>query len=448
MPRLGTTGVLASLVLAPALAAQSFSYPDFTSTSGLNLVGLATQAGNILRLQDNVAPASGGDNRGGAWYATPVCVTQGFDTTFTFRMHTPSTTGGADGLAFVIQNDLVAGFPMVNGTPAVSGNTALGRHAAAIGYGNFLTSLPGETVDNSLVVELDTFANTSATTWGDPDGNHISIHTGGSGDNGTHESFSIGRAANAALGVDLNNGVAHTLRVLYTPGTPGTLEVFLDGVLKVTAPYSFATGGTWIDSSTPVGGLNLINGTSAYVGFTSGAGSAREFRDIQNWTWTSSCPPAITAFCAGDGALVDHTTPCPCGNNGAAGNGCANSVVATGANLSTTGAPVTDDVVLLGSGMPATVSCIYLQGTATDDVVFGDGVRCTGGTLLRLRTKTNVGGASSFPDSVETVTLSQRGGVTIGSGDTRYYQTYYRNSAALFCPPETFNVTNGQIVVW
>mgnify|MGYP000854040137 CR=1 FL=1 len=126
--------------------------------------------------------------------------------------------------------------------------------------------------------------------------------------------------------------MAHTLRVLYTPGTPGTLEVFLDGVLKVTAPYSFATGGTWIDSSTPVGGLNLINGTSAYVGFTSGAGSAREFRDIQNWTWTSSCPPAITAFCAGDGALVDHTTPCPCGNNGAAGNGCANSVVATGAN--------------------------------------------------------------------------------------------------------------------
>ena len=58
--------------------------------------------------------------------------------------------------------------------------------------------------------------------------------------------------------------------------------------------------------------------------------------------------------------LVDHTTPCPCGNNGAAGNGCANSVNAAGANLDTTGAPSTDDVVLVGSGMPLTVSCIYL----------------------------------------------------------------------------------------
>ena len=443
---------LAGVLLAPALAAQSFAYPDFSSTAGLNLVGLATQAGTILRVQDNVAPASGGDNRGGAWYGQAVCVANGFDTTFTYRMHTPSTTGGADGLAFVIQNDQGGNLAMVNqpgtSTPIGAGNTALGRHAAAMGYGNFLTSLPGETVDNSVVIELDTFANTSATTWGDPDGNHISIHTGGSGDNGTHESFSIGRANSAAVGVDMNNGASHTVRVVYTPGSPGTLEVYFDGVLKVTAPYSFATGGTWIDSGTAVGGLNLIGGASAYVGFTSGAGTAREFRDVLSWTWTSACSSPIAPFCFGDGTLVDHTTPCPCANNGSAGNGCANSVSAAGANLATSGAPATDDVVLLGSGMPLTVSCIYLQGTATDDIVFGDGVRCTGGTLLRLRTKTNVGGASSFPDSVETVTLSQRGGVVVGSGDVRHYQTYYRNSSALFCPPETFNVTNGITVTW
>ena len=98
--------------------------------------------------------------------------------------------------------------------------------------------------------------------------------------------------------------------------------------------------------------------------------------------------------------------------------------------------------------MPLAVSCIYLQGDALNDGVFGDGVRCAGGALIRLRTKTNVGGASSFPDSVETITLSQRGGVTIGSGVRRHYQTYYRNSAAAFCPPETFNVTNGWTIDW
>ena len=164
----------------------------------------------------------------------------------------------------------------------------------------------------------------------------------------------------------------------------------------------------------------------------------------------ASCAPITngTSFCFGDGTLADHTTPCPCGNNGAAGNGCANSVNAGGANLDASGSTIANDVSLLGSGMPATVSCIYLQGTTQDDIAFGDGVRCTGGTLIRLRTRGNVGGASAFPDSTDTITLSARGGVVPGSGATRYYQTYYRNSAALFCPPETFNVTNGRVIVW
>jgi len=153
-------------------------------------------------------------------------------------------------------------------------------------------------------------------------------------------------------------------------------------------------------------------------------------------------------FCAGDGADPSVTTLCPCGNQGAAGHGCGNSVQSGGALLTSTGYAALDDVTLFGSDMPATVACIYLQGDAQTDTVFGDGVRCAGGTLVRLRTRVNVGGASQFPDSTDTVTLSQRGGVTVGSGVTRYYQTYYRNAAAAFCPPETFNVTNGRIVVW
>ena len=163
--------------------------------------------------------------------------------------------------------------------------------------------------------------------------------------------------------------------------------------------------------------------------------------------WVIEFPKAGVPFCAGDAFMTDHTTPCPCANTGAQGNGCANSANPNGANLDTTGIQTNDDVVLHGTGMPATVACIYLQGDALGDVVFGDGVRCTDGTLLRLRTKVNVGGASSFPDSVETVTLSQRGGVTLGSG-RRYYQAYYRNAAGAFCPPETFNVTNGVHIDW
>ena len=156
----------------------------------------------------------------------------------------------------------------------------------------------------------------------------------------------------------------------------------------------------------------------------------------------------VVPFCAGDGLDPAVTVPCPCANFGTLGNGCANSVNASGANLASTGLPSNDDVVLAGSLMPATVACIYLQGDAETQAVFGDGVRCAGGTLLRLRTRANVGGASAFPDSTDTITLSQRGGVTPGSGTVRRYQTYYRNSAGLFCPPETFNVTNGVRVTW
>lgn len=156
----------------------------------------------------------------------------------------------------------------------------------------------------------------------------------------------------------------------------------------------------------------------------------------------------IASFCAGDGTLADHATDCPCANHGMLGNGCANSANPSGANLASTGATTLDTVVLWGSGMPAVSSCIYLQGDGLSDLVFGDGVRCTGGSLLRLRTRTNVGGASSFPDSSDTISLSLRGGVAVGSGARRYYQTYYRNASPAFCPPATFNVTNGIRIDW
>ncbi len=194
-----------------------------------------------------------------------------------------------------------------------------------------------------------------------------------------------------------------------------------------------------------------ISADGRYVAFESGSstlvtGDNNNYWDV--FLRDRGPLPALPGFCFGDGTEAGFTTLCPCGNFGTAGHGCANSVDATGALLGSTGAPAADDVVLAGSHMPATVACIYLQGDALADTVFGDGVRCAGGALLRLRTKVNVAGASSFPDSVETVTLSQRGGVTIGSGVRRWYQAYYRNAAAAFCPPETFNVTNGVVVDW
>ena len=99
--------------------------------------------------------------------------------------------------------------------------------------------------------------------------------------------------------------------------------------------------------------------------------------------------------------------------------------------------------------MPGTSSALYLKSDAiaADGVVFGDGVLCLAGGLIRLRTKINVGGASRFPEPGDP-TVSARGGTPPGSGLTGRYQVYYRNAASGFCPPATFNVSNGLSITW
>ncbi len=165
------------------------------------------------------------------------------------------------------------------------------------------------------------------------------------------------------------------------------------------------------------------------------------------------CPPPAgpgVAYCAGDGLSSPPTTACPCGNTGAAGNGCGSSFNPAGANVTAAGVVANDDVVLTGSGMQTTGICVFLQGDAIDPngFVFGDGITCSGGTLVRLRGVALSGGAASFPVPPETITLSQRGGVTVGSGAIRSYTVFYRNAAAAFCPPATFNAGNSYQITW
>ncbi|MDP6539957.1 MAG: L-type lectin-domain containing protein [Planctomycetota bacterium] len=423
--------LLAAVLCAPA-GAQSFTYDDFSDWTGISPVGLTTQSGSVLRLQGDLPVPNGSDNRGAAWYEDPVDVVGGFDTTFTYSMHTPSTSGGSDGMAFVIQNDQVAGVPIINGAPDGTGNQALGRHASAAGFGLFTSSLPGESVDNSVAIHLDTYANGS---WGDGDNNHVSIHTGGSGDNSQHEDHSLGRVT---PGVNLNDGLAHSVRVLYVPGT---LEVHIDGTLVLSVAYDFAAGGTHLDNGTPIGGLDLIGGTSAYVGFTSGAGAAREIRDVHSWQFASAGGPG-TAYCFGDGT----GTTCPCGNPAASAEGCANSSGA-GAALAGSGSAgvAADDLALIASNALPGQPGLFFQGNNAINggagVVFGDGLRCSGGTVIRLQmvVPDASGGAQT------TVAIAAAGGVS--AGDTRTYQYWYRDPSGSPCGAG-FNLTNGYSVDW
>lgn len=75
----------------------------------------------------------------------------------------------------------------------------------------------------------------------------------------------------------------------------------------------------------------------------------------------------------------------------------------------------------------------------------GDGVRCTGGSLVRIGQKLAVAGVASYPEAGD-LPISQKG--LVGPlGGPRTYQVAYRNVAS-YCTAATINFTNGAVVFW
>jgi Tol biopolymer transport system component len=162
--------------------------------------------------------------------------------------------------------------------------------------------------------------------------------------------------------------------------------------------------------------------------------------DVFAATW----PRPYESVCLGDGS----GSACPCSNESAVGarSGCRHSLGDAGHLFAHGTASVSSDTLSLdGSSMPDS-SALYFQGTISLGLgtSFGDGLRCAGGTIARLGTKTNTGGASRYPGAGDT-SVSVRGACTAGA--SRVYQVWYRN-AAPFCTPATFNLTNGLRLSW
>jgi len=158
-------------------------------------------------------------------------------------------------------------------------------------------------------------------------------------------------------------------------------------------------------------------------------------------------PATVTAYCLGDGT----GTACPCANNSAVGDkeGCLNSL-GTGGRLEVSGiARVTNDTFKLSGSRMGASPALYFQAVTQLNGglgnVFGDGLRCAGGTTIRLAVKVNSGaGESSYP-GISDLSVSVKGGVI--SGSSVNYQTWYRDSAS-FCSVSTFNLTNAYNIVW
>lgn len=248
--RLGIAIAVAGLA-SPALA--QFNYPDFSSVAGLTFNGVAAQTGNTISLTPPTGPVAGS-----MWHNVPQNVGPGFVSNFTFRIRDIQGLG-ADGIAFVIQNENLS---------------ALGGTGGAIGYAtnpNFPAQIG---IGNSVAIEFDTFNNGGS--WPDfGSDNHVSIQTNGLSANLPQQAFSL---ASAIPAVNMSDGNIHSVRIVYTPGL---MQVFLDNLVTpiINAPITLTNH-------------MVLSSGNAYVGFTSATGQEwhSERHEILSWDFTPAIP--------------------------------------------------------------------------------------------------------------------------------------------------------------
>lgn len=243
-----------SLAMSLALShAGTVSFADFSDLSAFQLNGATAAIGNpttddlnrkVLRLTDNLSQS------GSAFLGSAINLANqaSFSTFFTFRISNPMGISdgdgqGADGFVFVVQT--VA-------------NTA-GGFGGGIGYLG---------IANSLGVEFDTWDNGAGLN--DPNGNHIGINLGG-GFNGP----------TAAVGTRMNNGADWFAWVDYD-GANGLLEVRLSQTSARPGAATLSRNANLVD---------VLGQTTAFIGFTSGTGSAGGYHDIVNWEFRDDFRP-------------------------------------------------------------------------------------------------------------------------------------------------------------
>jgi len=252
--KVGATSVAAGLALmglATSAHATTVTYPDFSSTTGLTLVGSAgttvTGDGAVLRL----TPATTGQS-GAAYSTTPITLgpSDTFSTTFQFRF---TNTGGidpADGITFVL----------------AANPTGLGVGGGGLGYLG---------VPNSVAIEFDTFNNGGA----DPNSNHVGVDLGGAlTDINATAPYGVG---NCVTGTNISpgcmsNGDLWSVTASYN-GTSLTVVV-QDGAM---APQT-------VISSLPIDIAADLGTNTAFVGFTGGTGSGFENQDIKDWSFANN----------------------------------------------------------------------------------------------------------------------------------------------------------------
>jgi Tol biopolymer transport system component len=172
-------------------------------------------------------------------------------------------------------------------------------------------------------------------------------------------------------------------------------------------------------------------------------------RDRSHGSFASLCDPGV--------AGVVH---CPCSNPPSGPErGCDNSHGTGGASLWISGGEYlsSDTIVFTAGGEPPNVVSLVLQGSTqvTGGAVYGQGVRCVGGSLKRMYVmfapeSGRITGPAILAGEPTVHARSAALGDVIQVGSTRWYMVMYRDGTVLGgCPASsTFNTTQAREIVW
>ena len=175
-----------------------------------------------------------------------------------YTINLGNNDGGADGMAFVIQND-------------PSGLCACGSAGGSLGATG---------ISNSLIIEIDTYLNSedrddgmpSTACTGGPEPDHLdiwlngNINPAGISCPGSPGARIVPQAVELQLGgslYNIENGLDHVLRLQWLPGSPGTLSA---SILDVSASTNFGTITYSFDPLTVFGTNTPFSGFSAATG--------------------------------------------------------------------------------------------------------------------------------------------------------------------------------------
>ncbi|MGK5678352.1 L-type lectin-domain containing protein [Actinoplanes sp. URMC 104] len=213
-------------------------YPTFKGASkNLDRNGAAdliTSAGSKVKQRILRLTPGGYRQSGSAWATTKLDVTKSFESEFKVWLH--HFRPGADGIAFVVQNE---------------GPRALGGWGGGLGYRG---------IEPSLAVEFDIFKNSN-----DSSDNHLAVVLGGNPD------F---QAGTAEAPIELY-GRPFDARVVYNAE---------DQILRVYVKSLSAGSEEQLALEHKIDLARHVGAGSAWVGFTASTGTGLSKQDIYSWT--------------------------------------------------------------------------------------------------------------------------------------------------------------------